>query len=609
MGFYPFAPSSGGVTLPVSVPNGGTGAVTAAAARTSLSVMQVLYPSGVTSGVTDAANIAAAIAALPASGGVVRLAASGPWYIQCGQITGTTGQYVDAEGCYINATGAGDVFRFVDTTNYATRTLVGGAGLLGFPVVDGTATTGNSSAFHGGDILQLACEVQARNFAAGTTSKGVWFDNQYWFTEQLYGRVYVIDCAAGMVFDNSANLSGSATSSFARPDVNVYLAQIVDNVLGDGVVLQNGSVIYDGILGIFGNMVTTTAANTAAVLRITGQGAGGSNTNFSEIANTNLVIGVESDTAEANGPMTIFYGSGNNSITECWGGIDFPFGRFTQSNLPGQEDFVYTGPVNGDATLEQYGWSFQSMVTAPAGLQLSQFVSATAVTANGQTIGVGQVSYIRLTAAAAFTGLILNNLAGLYGQVVVVVNESAFPLTFAVPATSTVASGFVIPAGSQQTYVYDHFTGLWYGTQPQEFTAALATAFTSATGTAQQNVTGLAAYLSVGTWKVRGWFPYVGAGTVGSTQKFAFTFAGTASASSYVTWVNQAAAYSAPVTGAAVTTAITTATITATPYYMEFTATLIVTAAGLLQLTVQSTTSGDEITIEGGAFLEATQVA
>ena len=38
-------------------------------------------------------------------------------------------------------------------------------------------------------------------------------------------------------------------------------------------------------------------------------------------------------------------------------------------------------------------------------------------------------------------------------------------------------------------------------------------------------------------------------------------------------------------------------------------AALIVTAAGLLQLTVQSTTSGDEITIEGGAFLEATQVA
>jgi hypothetical protein len=637
VGFYPFTPaSSGGITppagdiggttsaptvvsthlsAPLPVSQGGTGAATAALARAALGTVQYLYPSGVTSGVTDAAAINAALAALPADGiGIVRLAATAPWYIECGQVTGTTGQYIDATGCYIYGTGAGDVFRFVDTTNYATRTLVGGAGLLGNPVIDGTLTTGNSSPFHGGDILQLAFFYQANGFTAGTTSKGIWLDNNYWFTEQAYGRVYLKNCTAYAVFDNSANISGSATSSFARPEIDIYVAQQTENVQQDCLVFQNGAVPYDGgHIGLFGNVVTTTAANNAAVIRITGQGAGGSNTNFSSVLNTQLIVGVESDNVNANGPYTIFYGSGNNVIQECFGGMDFPFGVFQQSNLPGQECFVFTGPVNGDATLEQYAWSFQSMVAAPAGLQLSQFISATAVTANGQAIEVGQVTYIRLSAAAAFTGLILNNVGGLYGQLVVIVNESTFPQSFAVPATSGVANGFVIPAGAQQTYIYDHFTGLWYTTEPQPFTAALATTFTaSATGTGAQNVTGLAAYLSVGTWKVKAYLPYQGATAAGTTH-FGFTFSGVAGTGSAVSWKSILAAtpFITPTTSATITTVSSaSATLTTSPGpFFEAELTIAVTTAGTLQLQVYNGTSGDDTEVLGGASLEALQVA
>lgn len=39
MGFFPFAPSSGGITLPVSIANGGTGQAAAAAAYNALSPM------------------------------------------------------------------------------------------------------------------------------------------------------------------------------------------------------------------------------------------------------------------------------------------------------------------------------------------------------------------------------------------------------------------------------------------------------------------------------------------------------------------------------------------------------------------------------------------
>jgi hypothetical protein len=139
--------------------------------------------------------------------------------------------------------------------------------------------------------------------------------------------------------------------------------------------------------------------------------------------------------------------------------------------------------------------------------------------------------------------------------------------------------------------------------------AALASSFTSGSGTAAQNVTGLSVPLGVGTWKVRGWLPYVGAGTVGSTQTFAFSFSGTAGSGTYVAWKNTAAAYEAPAVGSTVTTPFTTATITSTPYLLEFSGTVHVTAAGTLQLTVQSTVSGDEVTIEGGALLEATLVS
>lgn len=572
----------------------------------SATVVSPVSPSADPTGAVNAAAVSAALAALPASGGVVKLQPNVAWNLKCGVVTATTGQYIDAGGCTINMIGAGDLFRFVDTSNYSTRSLSGGAGLLGYPVVDGTATTGNSCIVHAGDILQLAVFVQAQNCTAGTTSKAVWFDNQYYFTEQAYGRIHASNCTAAVVFDNSANPSGQATSSFARPDIQVYIdAQAQQN----GVVLQNGAVLYDGPgLGIFGNMVTTAAANTAAVLSVLGQGSTGSNTNYSAIA-CPLQIGVESDTIHANGPMTIRYTDGNNTIAGP-GYVDFPFGHFTASNLPGAFCFVFTGPVTGDSVLAQFAWSFQDTISAPAGVQLAQFAAALPVTANNQVINVGAVTYIRLSAAAAFTGLQLNNVNGLYGQLVVLVNESAFPLAFDVPATSSVASGRVIPAGGQMTYIYDHFTGLWYPAVPGQATAVLGAAFTSGTGTAQQPVTGLSAYLGVGTWKVRGWFPYAGAGTVGSTQTFAFTFGGAASASAgYVAWQNQAAAYSPPVTGAAVTTPAATATITSTVYYMEVTATVVVTAAGVLQLTVQSATSGDEITVESGAFLETAQAA
>lgn len=131
----------------------------------------------------------------------------------------------------------------------------------------------------------------------------------------------------------------------------------------------------------------------------------------------------------------------------------------------------------------------------------------------------------------------------------------------------------------------------------------LQTAFNSATGTTVQNVTGMAVTLPVGTWEVTAWIPVSPHGTTGSTQLIAWTFGGTAT-SATVAWVFQGGTFAAPVIGTSVTTGLTTPTMTSAGVLVEFRGRVVVTAAGTLQLTVKSGTSGDECTIPVGARID-----
>lgn len=155
-------------------------------------------------------------------------------------------------------------------------------------------------------------------------------------------------------------------------------------------------------------------------------------------------------------------------------------------------------------------------------------------------------------------------------------------------------------------------TPVWAAIQPSA--AVLASTFTaSATGTAAQNVTGMALALGVGTWKVRGYLPYQGASAAGSTH-FGFTFSGTAGAGSIISWKTNLIATpftAAPVTSTTITTVSqTSATLATSPgAFYEVTMTVVVTAAGTLQLQVYNGTTGDDTEVLAGASLEATQVA
>ena len=67
----------------------------------------------------------------------------------------------------------------------------------------------------------------------------------------MYGHVFVEQNSSNLIFDNSANLSGQSTGSFARTNLVIVLDA---KGYGDGLVLKNGVQYYGGTLNFLGNI-------------------------------------------------------------------------------------------------------------------------------------------------------------------------------------------------------------------------------------------------------------------------------------------------------------------------------------------------------------------
>lgn len=145
----------------------------------------------------------------------------------------------------ISFTGTGDCFRVYDSSEYGTRTKFGG-GFVGI-TIDGSnaGSTAPSAGLHVGDLLQYELDLTVQNFyqAGGI---GIHLDNNYYWTEQLYGRVYVSNCASHVVFDWTTTASSTSSGSFERCDLDVYINQNKGGF--DGVVLRNGAFVTNGSL-------------------------------------------------------------------------------------------------------------------------------------------------------------------------------------------------------------------------------------------------------------------------------------------------------------------------------------------------------------------------
>ena len=215
-------------------------------------------------GVADSTTaISDAVSALSSAGGVIYFP-TGTYKVSSTITIDIAGVTLQGDGLWssvINYTGSGDCIRMYSSLAYTSGL---GGGIKGI-TIDGTSASAGACGVHVGDIYQLEWDVGVRKFQ-GTSSKGIWFDNQYYYAEDMHGHVWAQQNTRNVVFDNSANVGGNATGSFARTLLDIVLDC---KGVGDGVTLLDGANVYDSRLTITGNMDWGAAQHYA--LNITGQ--------------------------------------------------------------------------------------------------------------------------------------------------------------------------------------------------------------------------------------------------------------------------------------------------------------------------------------------------
>lgn len=312
-------------------------------------------PTGANDSTTAFTNAIAAAAS--AGGGVVYIPA-GTYTISSTLTCTTVPVYFVGDGAWatvISFSGTGDCFRIYDGSTYGNRKKFAG-GFVGI-TIDGTKAGAKSAGLHVGDLLQYELDLTVQNFY-GTGSIGVHLDNNYYWMEQLFGRIYAQNCTSHVVFDWTSSTSSTSSGSFERCDLDIYLDQINPNF--DGVVFQNGAFITNGSLKIRGNFGSGSSPVTSAALRLTGNQSANGYSSYSGIVDGMLDIGVECGSGSYT-PQTIVFGASQNSISGCYGALNFGAAgnTFAKSNNAGNV-FNFLGQTGGDPTLPGQWATYES---------------------------------------------------------------------------------------------------------------------------------------------------------------------------------------------------------------------------------------------------------
>jgi hypothetical protein len=375
-----------------------------------------------------------------------------------------------------NYIGSGDAFRVYGT---AQNTFMGD--ILGL-TIDGTNAAAGACGLHLGDCIQPRLDLAIRNFS-GAGSIGLHLDNTAYWTEQVHGTVYVRNNSSNVVFDVTAN----GTNSFARTNLKVYIQASPGQ---DGVVVQNGALLYNHALEIRGNFTSSNSTPMSnAVLRVTGQAPAGDPNitpgTYSSIRSGRLDIGAEC-LPGTYAPTTIIFGTtGSNSILGCYGVLDFSLSGnpFTKSNYSSTNanTFGFTGPISGDTNLAEspYG-TYAAKVTQALLYNRSNF------NATGN-LYVGSGDFFSLTLSQSITVAFQGSfLSGPQRKTVIITQAASggpYTVTWPSPGSPTLSSPAVIfpggpPAMSTTPGAVDVITlvttdGIrWYGTAQLDTTAA-----------------------------------------------------------------------------------------------------------------------------------------
>ncbi len=235
--------------------------------------------------------------------------------------------------------GTGDCIRHYDSSYYYSR-LHGGC-FKGI-AIDGTGAGAGSSGLRMGDIFYYELDLRVLNFTASNCI-GAWFQNSYYWTEQLHGRVRAEWCTQHVVFDVNASGAATTTGSFMRLDADFSIEGS-----GDGVVFQNGTYPNHGRLNIIGNFQGNSIPVTTAILRLTGSvPAGLGETNHANISDCRLDMGCEANNTYT--PQSIVFGNSSNYIHNVTGTLSF-YNGVSASNNAGNL-FRFVGTITGDSSL------------------------------------------------------------------------------------------------------------------------------------------------------------------------------------------------------------------------------------------------------------------
>ena len=602
-------------------------------------VRSILYGATGNGTTDDTAAIQAALtAAINAGAGTVYLPPG--TYKTSSTITGNLDGSAVAvwadPGAVIEYYGSGDCLRIYDSSTYSSRSYAATSGVFGFLVIDGTHSSSSvaSAGLHIGDIFQLGLNLTVRNFKNYAGSIGVHLDNNYYWTEQCYGRVYAQGCLTHVQFDNSANTSGSATGSFDRAVLDLFTDQ---QGAGNGVTFAGGAFAGNARLGIYGNYSTSTTQYS--VLLLTGSNGAG----HSRIYDSTLNIGAELDDTAHTAPYTISFAASSNTILNCTGMLDFSlYEPFTASNSS-LSNFLYTGLVLGDTAL-------RPVISGPLPAY-SQTLSSAA------TISTEYLPVNYVTANSYYSNIILA--AGQYdGQQVTLVNLGPNTFTFASVGSNVYGgSSILMNVGTAQQFVWSAAGSVWYSAGPNFSSATIDTIYmyggnglpatveasgygnleyesndgntyltgqylvqtssatNGTTGTSSQNVTGLVTpslqasgqyYLEI----TMAWEP---TGTVGSHTTWGLS-AGSGLALSAISMASlivtsgttAEGGTSALVTSTTLSSSMWTGpTVAATAGYglCRLWGTVTVSTAGTLQVVFANATSADTVTVGAGATI------
>jgi len=213
----------------------------------------------------DTTAIQNAINALSSNGGVIYFPA-GTYKVTSTvmiSISGVTLRGNSRWNTFIYYYGSGDCVRMYASIGYGNGQYTSGGGIEGI-IIDGSHASSGACGAHIGDIYQLKFDFGVRSFK-GTGSKGIWFDNQYYWCEDMYGHLFVEQNTSNLIFDNSANLTGQSTGSFARSCLTIVLDA---KGVGNGVTIQNGAQVYAGEFNLQGNIDYSTTGTKYWVLTV-----------------------------------------------------------------------------------------------------------------------------------------------------------------------------------------------------------------------------------------------------------------------------------------------------------------------------------------------------